>query len=92
MRTCGVPSVPATRSRRPAFPSLNTTTARAPASIAFATFALKVQVPRWSSATAPRGKPAKSASSQPLVDAFGSGLGTTRFTATTCASTRPLPE
>ena len=38
------------------------------------------------------GKPAKSDASQPLVDAFGLGLGTSRSTAATCASTAPLPE
>ena len=40
----------------------------------------------------PRGKPRKSEASQPLVDAFARWLGTSRSTAMTGASTRPLPE
>jgi hypothetical protein len=67
-------------------------TALAPAASEFSAFSLNLQVPRCKSATAPRGKPAKSELSQPLVEAFGFGLGTSRSTATTGASTRPLPE
>ena len=71
----GPPSVPDSVSVRPGWPSLKITTAAAPASWAFAAFSPNVQVPRWTSATAPAGKPAKSASSQPLVFDEGSAPG-----------------
>ena len=73
-------------------PSLNTTTARAPAAIAFSTFTRKKHEPRCTSATAPSGNAAKSDASHALVEAFVRGLGTSRSTATTRPSTRPLPE
>ena len=49
-------------------------------------------VPRWISAMLPGTKPAKSSSSHPLVDVFGTGAGgRTRSTPWTGAVTSPLP-
>ena len=51
-------------------------TADAPAACAFCAFSDALQVPRWISATAPAGKPAKSAASQPSVALGASADGT----------------
>jgi len=91
MATPGPPRVPAGTSVRPAWPSLKITAAAAPARWALSTLARKGQVPRWSRATAPRGKPAKSAGSQPLVELSGPG-GSRRSTRWSGAVTSPLPE
>ena len=66
----GALSVPATAAVRPAWPSLNTTTAEAPAAAALAALSAKVHVPRWTSAMWPGVKPAKSAASHALVLPF----------------------
>jgi hypothetical protein len=60
-------------------------TALAPADLAFWAFWVKKHVPRLKSATAPRGKAAKSEGSQPLVAESGS-------TGATWPVTVPLPE
>jgi hypothetical protein len=92
IETCGEPSVAWNSPRRPGLPSFITMTAPAPAAAALSTFSRKKHPPRWRSATAPRGNDAKSAASQPLVEALAEGLGRSRSTATTGASTAPLPE
>ncbi len=72
-------------------PSFMRTIAEAPALIAFWIFTTKSQVPRWTSAIAPTGKPAKSAASQPLVEPVGApGLGIFRSTAVSGAVTSLL--
>ncbi len=64
-------------------------TADAPAACAFSAFTAKVQVPRWTSAMLPAGKPAKSAASQPLVLARGgTRLMSTAVTAAVTSPTR----
>jgi hypothetical protein len=73
--------------RSGALPSLKSTMAEAPASIAFWTFTTKSHVPRCMSAIAPVGKPAKSATSQPLVEP--PVLGIRRSTAYSGAVTSP---
>ena len=89
----GPPRVPVSRSVRPGWPSLKMITPLAPAVSAFWAFAPKVQVPRWTSAIAPAGKPAKSDASQPLLLVDGSGPGgSTRSTGTTLPVMSPLPE
>jgi hypothetical protein len=87
-------SVPASRSVRPAWPSLKMITADAPASSALCALTEKSHVPRCSSATLPAVKPWKSEASQPLVDVLGGLLpiGTTTSTGCTGAVTSPLPE
>jgi hypothetical protein len=67
------------------------TTPTAPAATALPTLAWKVQVPRRSSATAPRGKPAKSAGSQPLVEPLAVA-GAAKSTSASAAATSPAPE
>ena len=77
---------------RPGWPSLNRMIAEAPASWAMAAFWTYGHVPRWSRAMLPGTKPAKSSTSQPLVDVFGAGPGgSTRSTPWTGAVTSPLP-
>ncbi len=56
--------------RASVFPWLKMMAPTAPAAAAFSAFSWKVQAPRWISAMSPAGKPAKSAASHPLVDAF----------------------
>ncbi len=93
MPTPGVVSVPATAEVRPGCPSLNTITADAPACSALSALSRNGQVPRCTRAIVSAGKPAKSASSQPLVLPFmAPGAGTTRSTAVTSAVTSPFPE
>src|SRR5205814_8984928 len=64
---------PANTPVRPLLPSLKMITPDAPASWAFCTFWLKVQVPHWMSATRPAWQPVKSDGSQPLVEPPGDG-------------------
>ena len=71
-------------------PWLNTITAAAPAAAALSTFSRKVHVPRWMSAMFPAVKPAKSAASQPLVEARSPAR--LMSTAWTGAVTSPVPE
>ena len=85
----GSPSVPATTPSSPGRPVLKTSTAEAPAAWALAAFTPKVHVPRWSRATLPAVKPAKSSASQPLVLAAGAPVVST---ACTGAVTVPDPE
>jgi hypothetical protein len=70
-------------------PWLKMITARAPAASALSAFCANGHVPRWISAIAPAGKPAKSAASQPLV--FARGGTRLMSTATTGAVTSPKP-
>jgi hypothetical protein len=81
----GRTSVAAIGAVRPGTPSLAMRTALAPADLAFWAFWVKKHVPRLKSATAPRGKAAKSEGSQPLVAESGS-------TGATWPVTVPLPE
>ncbi len=92
MVTTGPPRVPRTTSVRPGWPSLKITTALALAAWALAALTPNVQVPRWMTATFPSGKPAKSSSSQPLVElGVGSG-GIWTSTRVAGAVTSPEPE
>ena len=88
----GPPSVPLRVSCRPSWPSLKMITALAPAVWAFAALMAKSQVPRWTSATLPAAKPAKSAASHPLVEPGWAGGGTWTSTAVSAAVASPLPE
>jgi hypothetical protein len=87
------PSVPATVSSRPGWPSLKTTAAAAPAACAFSTFWANGHVPRCMSATLPAVKPAKSAASQPEVLLFAAAPGgSTTSIGWSAAVTSPEPE
>ena len=84
-------SVPVTRpERRSVLPWLKMMTAEAPASCALIALTPNSQVPRWMSAMAPTGNPAKSLSSQPLVTGSRGGART-MSTGTTFAVTSPYP-
>ena len=65
-------------------------TPAAPAAAALSAFTAKSHEPRWMSAMLPAGKPAKSAASQPLVEARSPARLTS--TAVTAAVTSPSPE
>lgn len=78
------------RPRRSGVPWLKTIAPIAPASVAFWILISNVHVPRCRSAMLPAVKPAKSASSQPLV--LAAGLAMLRSTAWTVPVTVPLPE
>ncbi len=65
-------------------------TPTAPAAAALSAFTEKSHEPRWISAMLPAGNPAKSAASQPLVDAWSPTMFTS--TAVTDAVTSPSPE
>ena len=75
--TTGIPNtsganVPTIKSSRGGLsPWLKMITAEAPAASAFSALTANGQVPRWIRAMFPTGNPAKSAASQPLVDARG---------------------
>ena len=60
-----------------------------PAVAAFSAFCSKVQLPRWTRAIPPFGKPSKSSVSQPLVELFGlePPIGTTTSTGCTAPET-----
>ena len=92
MRKPAAPSVAPIALRRPRCPSFMSSTARAPADCALRAFTAKKQVPRCTSATAPRGNRRKSARSHPLVDEFGGPGGSRRSTPDTRAVTKPEPE
>ena len=64
-----VPMISGSRSGE--LPGLKMITADAPAACALRAFWAKEQVPRWTRAMLPGRKPAKSAASQPLVEARG---------------------
>ena len=68
-------------------PWLKITIPTAPAAAAFSAFSSNVQVPRWSSAMFPAGKPAKSDASHPLVEVLP--RPSCRSTAVTAAVTSP---
>ena len=87
--------MPATAPSRPGWPSLKTTAALAPAASALLALTPKVQVPRWTSAIEPAGKPAKSAASQPEFDVLcgrAGSIGTVERRPATAAVTSPEPE
>ena len=87
--TSGSPLRPGT----PGVPSLKSTRPAAPAVSAFAAFTSISHVPRCTSAIAPAGKPAKSASSQPLVLVLAVGPGgSVRSTGTRGPVTAAAPE
>ena len=68
-------------------------TATAPASSAFCAFWPKSQVPRWTTAIAPSGKPAKSAASQPdVLLPAGPGGSTTSTSTSSPVTSSPDPE
>ena len=75
------------RSGVAALPWLKITMPATPAAAAFSAFSSKVQVPRWSKAMFPAGKPVKSVASQPLVDVLP--RPSCRSTAVTAAVTLP---
>ena len=87
------PSVPATTSVRPAWPSLKTTAPMAPAACAFSTLTANGQVPRCSSAIVPVVAAGKSLASQPEVELFAAGPGgSTRSIGVSAACASPEPE
>jgi hypothetical protein len=91
----GAPSVPATTAVRPGWPSLKTTTALAPAALAFCALTPNEQVPRCTSAMLAAGKPAKSDAAHPdvVVPAGVLPIGTfSGPTAVSLAVTSPEPE
>ena len=94
MAATGGSSVPKNRPNRSSFgstlPWLKTITALAPAAAALSTLTRKKHVPRWMSAMLPGVKPAKSAASQPLVEARSPWR--LMSTAWTAAVTSPEPE
>ena len=89
-----VGAVVASGASRSSKPSLKISAAAAPASRAFWYFCVNGQVPRWISAIAPAGMPAKSAGSHPLMDVPAPpGGGTTVLPATKIGPvTSPAPE
>ena len=81
--TAGMPL----RSGAVVLPWLKITIPTAPAAAAFSAFSSNVQVPRWSNAMFPAGKPAKSEASHPLVEVLP--RPSCRSTAVTAAVTSP---
>ena len=84
-----VPTISSWRSAAAVLPWLKRMTPAAPAASALMALTEKLQLPRWTSAMVPVGKPAKSPGSHPLVLVFPSP--SCRSTGVTAAVTSPGP-